>query len=154
MSYEETVDYLDIPQFMGKWYVIGGRLTFMESGAHNAIEIYSWNEAEDRIDVDFQFNKDSFDGKLKKIPQKAWIQDRSTNATWKVSPFWPLKFDYLVIDLDENYKWVAIGVPSENYLWIMSRDSNMDDELFDQIISRLNNKGYNTKEIKRVPQKW
>lgn len=60
-EFSKTVDYVDINRFMKKWYVIAGRLTFMESGAHNAVEVYTWNNEEDRIDIDFTLIKDSFE---------------------------------------------------------------------------------------------
>ena len=87
MNYQRTVDRIEIDEFMGKWYVIAGRFTFMEDGAHNAVEEYTWNERKQRIDINFYFNKDSFKGPIKKIPQKGWIENKKTNATWKVSPF-------------------------------------------------------------------
>ena len=68
-----TVEHIDITRFMGRWYVIANIPTFIEKGAHNAIELYTWNGEKDRIDIDFRFNKGSFDGKLKVYPQKAWI---------------------------------------------------------------------------------
>lgn len=40
----ETVANVNLDRFMGKWYVIAGRFTFVEKGAHNAIEIYTYNQ--------------------------------------------------------------------------------------------------------------
>lgn len=153
-DYKKTVEYVDMKQFMGKWYVIAGRLTFMENGAHNAVEEYSWNEKKERIDINFYFNKDSFDGDIKKIPQKAWIQNNTTNAYWKVSPFWPLKFDYLVIALANDYSWVVIGVPSQKYIWIMAKDPEMSDAELSKVLNEVKKVGYKTENVKRVPQKW
>ena len=36
----EVVDYVDIERFMGDWYVIANIPTFLEKGAHNAVETY------------------------------------------------------------------------------------------------------------------
>jgi len=126
----------------------------MESGAHNAVEIYTWNKKEDRIDIDFTLIKDSFEGKKKSIPQKGWIQNSQTNAHWKVSPFWPLKFNYLVIALADDYSWSVIGVPGQEWIWIMATDWKMDDEKLNMIIKRVADMGYSVDAIKRVPQKW
>lgn len=153
-EFSKTVDYVDINRFMTKWYVIAGRLTFMESGAHNAVEVYTWNNEEDRIDIDFTLIKDSFEGKKKSIPQKGWIENTQTNAHWKVSPFWPLKFNYLVIDLAEDYSWTVIGVPGQEWIWIMSADWKMNDETLNMIIKRVSEMGYSVENIKRVPQQW
>lgn len=153
-SYMKTVQQVKIDEFMGKWYVIASRATFLESGAHNAIEDYTWNKDQERIDINFFFNKNSFDGEIKRIPQKAWIFNNETNAHWKVQPFWPLKLDYLVLALDKDYGWTAIGVPNQKYVWIMARDWSMSDEKLNEIISELKSLGYNIENIKRVPQKW
>ena len=153
-QYLKTVQNLDINRFMGDWYVIASRATFLEKGAHNGVESYTWNDKEKRIDINFTYKKDSFDGEVKSIPQKAWIYNKETNAHWKVQPFWPLKLDYLVIDLDENYEWVVVGVPNQNYVWIMARDWKIDEQTYNEIIDRLNKLSYRTDEIKRVPQKW
>ena len=150
----KTVEHVEINRFMQKWYVIAGRLTFMEQGAHNAVEVYSWNKKKDRIDIDFTLLKDSFDGEKRSIPQKAWIQNKKTNAHWKVSPFWPIKFNYLVIDLAQDYSWTVIGVPGQEWVWIMATDWKMEDEKLNMIIQRISAMGYNVDNIKRVPQQW
>ncbi len=62
MNKLQTVDYVDLNRFMGDWYVIANIPTWLEKGAHNALEQYYWNE-DGYIDVTFSFNKDSFSGK-------------------------------------------------------------------------------------------
>lgn len=153
-DYSQTVGQVELPKFMKKWYVIAGRFTFMEKGAHNAVEEYTYNEEKDRIDINFYFNKDSFSGRLKKIPQKAWIENSATNAHWKVSPFWPLKFDYLVIALADDYSWTAIGVPSQKYLWIMADRWNISDDELKKMIKQVEEQGYSVDDIVRIPQQW
>lgn len=145
--YDKTVSYVDRDRFMGNWYVQAGRFTALEKNVFNSVERYSWNSKNNRIDIDFSYNKGSLDGPKKSIPQKAWIVDTNTNATWKVSPFWPIKFDYLVIALDENYEWTAIGVPSEAYLWIMSRSPKFSKAKVDEILKSLASEGYDTEKI-------
>lgn len=149
-----TVDHVDIKRFMGPWYVLAGRFTFLEVDVHNGIETYTWNSEKERIDVDFTFNRGSFQGSKKSIPQKAWVYDTQTNAHWKVSPIWPLKFDYLIVDLDEDYTWAAIGVPDQKYLWIMARDWRNPENTIKSVTERLVKKGYDTKNLVLVPQKW
>ncbi len=154
VNYMNTVEKVEINKFMGNWYVLAGRFTFLETDVNNAVEKYTWNEGDQRIDVNFTYNKGSPDGKIKSIPQKAWIEDKTTNAHWKVSPFWPFKFDYLIVALDDNYKWTAIGVPSQKYLWIMARDWQNADTVVDEAVKRLNAKGYDTKDLVKVPHRW
>jgi apolipoprotein D and lipocalin family protein len=150
----KTVNSVDINKFMGDWYVLAGRFTFLEKDVHNGIEKYNWNKEEDRIDVDFSYNKGAFNGPKKSLPQKAWIDDTTSNSRWKVSPLWPFKFDYLIVALDENYRWTAIGVPDEKYLWIMARDWKNAETTIEEVIKQLEKIGYDTKNLVRVPQQW
>jgi apolipoprotein D and lipocalin family protein len=153
-GYLKTVDHVDIQKFMGDWYVLGGRFTFLESGVHNALESYTWNPKEDRIEIAFTYNKGALDGPIKSIPQKGWVQEGGSGARWKVSPLWPLKFDYLIVDLADDYSWTAIGVPDQKYLWIMARDWKNPDPVVAEAVRRLNAKGYRTTDLVLVPQQW
>lgn len=153
-NYQKTVSSVDLDRFMKKWYVIAGRFTWIEKGAHNAVEEYKYNIQDERIDINFYFNKGSFVGEVKRILQKAWIENRKTNAYWKVSPFWPLKFDYLVIALADDYSWTAIGVPNEKYLWIMADRPELSEEELNSIITKVKAAQYSVDDIVRVPQKW
>jgi apolipoprotein D and lipocalin family protein len=150
----QTVNAVETPKFMGKWYVLAGRFTFFEKEVHNGVETYSWNEENQRIDIDFTYNRGGFDGELKSLPQKGWIYNTKTQAHWKVSPFWPLKFDYLVVALAEDYSWTAIGVPDQKYLWIMARDWKNPDSAVAAATRALKDTGYDAQNLITVPHRW
>lgn len=149
----KTVDSVDIERFMGKWYVIASVPTVLEKGAHNAVEVYTWNEKDQRIDVDFTFNQDSFEGKKKHLPQKAFIYNKKTNAEWRIQLIWPLKFPYLVIDLAKDYSYTIISVPDRDYVWIMARTPTMDEGLYQKLITQLKAQHFDTSMLKKVPQR-
>ncbi len=147
----KTVSSVDLQKFMGNWYVLAGRFTPLEKDVHNGLETYTWNEKEQRIDIGFNYNQGSFEGKLKSIPQKGWVENSSTNAHWKVSPLWPLKFDYLIVGLAPDYSWTAIGVPSRKYLWIMARDPRNSEKTVAEAIRHLEEIQYPTGNLVKVP---
>lgn len=146
-GFDKTIEFVDRDRYMGTWYVQAGRFTSLENNAFNSTEIYTWNEPENRIDIDFHFNRGALDGPVKSIPQKAWIVDSKTNATWKVSPFWPLKFTYLILLLDPGYQWTVVGVPSQSYLWVMSRQRQFPKEETQKILKQVEALGYSTRDI-------
>ncbi len=37
--------------------------------------------------------------------------------------------DYWIIDLDPQYRWVLVGAPSRDYLWILSRRPRLDAQV-------------------------
>lgn len=144
----KLVENVDVPKFMGKWYVIANIPTFIEKGATHGIEEYTWNEKENRIDVMFTQMKD---GEKKEYPQKAWV-DNKAGSKWKIQFFWPLKFDYLIVDLAKDYSWTVVGVPDRDHVWIMSREKTLDEKTYSEIVNRLKNQKFDISKIEKVKQ--
>ena len=88
-----TVAYVDLPRFMGDWYVIANIPTVFEKGAHNPVESYRLNNI-GTIATSFTFNADSFDGEKKIHQQTGFVKNKQTNATWGMQIIWPIKADY------------------------------------------------------------
>ena len=88
-----TVDYVDIDRFMGDWYVIANIPTFLEEGAHNAVESYRLAE-DGTIDTTFTFNKGAPNGPLKVYTPRGFLIDKSSNAVWGMQFIWPFKAEY------------------------------------------------------------
>lgn len=153
-KYETQLTDVDLQKFMGKWYVIAGRFTPFEKEVHNGIETYEYDKAEDKIKIGFTYNKGAFDGPVKSLPQTGWVYNKTTNAHWKVSPLWPLKLDYLIVGLAPDYSWTVIGVPNQNYVWIMARDYNLNQAQLDQIIEEMKKRNYNMDDLVKVPHKY
>lgn len=149
----EIAPKIEVSRFMGKWYVIGSIPTMFEKGAYNAIEIYTWNEDTQKIDVDFSFNKDSFDGPIKKIPQTAWIYNKETNTEWRVRPFWPLSLAYLILDVSADYTETIVGVPDRKYVWLMARTPQISESRYQELYAKIQKMGFDMKQFKKVPQK-
>jgi apolipoprotein D and lipocalin family protein len=149
----KTVDHVDIDRFMGSWYVIANIPTFLEKGAHNAVETYSLN-SDGTVATTFTFRKDGFDGKLKEFNPKAFILDTGSNARWGMRFVWPIKADYRIVYLDEDYSQTIIGRQSRDYVWIMARTPTISDSDFDQLYALVETLGYDTEKLERVPQRW
>ena len=67
---------------------------------------------------------------------------------------WPIKAEFLVIWLDEDYTQTVIGRSKRDYVWIMAREPDMPDEDLREILAFLDEQGYDTSEIQMVPQEW
>jgi apolipoprotein D and lipocalin family protein len=149
---QPTVARVEIPRFMGKWYVIACIPTFLEKGAFNATEAYAWNEEKDRIDVDFSYNKDGFEGPEKHVAQKAFIYNKETNAEWRDQPIWPLKFAYLIVDLASDYSDTIVGVPNREHVWIMAREPQLREARYEELVKKVKSLGYDVSQLQKVPQ--
>ena len=145
----ETVNYVDMDKFMGDWYVIANIPTMFEKNAYNPIESYRL-DAEGNVETTFTFNNGSFEGEEKVMTAKGFIKNKHTNAEWGMQFIWPIKADYRIVYLDEDYEYTVIGRNKRDYLWIMARQPNIPDEIFGELETMLSGMGYDTKLIQRA----
>jgi apolipoprotein D and lipocalin family protein len=148
---------VDLARFMGDWYVIGFMPIaipfFSEEGAHNGVESYRLTD-QGVIETTYTFREGSFDGPEKRFTPKGWVHDEETNAEWRMQFLWPFKAAYLIVYLDQDYQKTIIGVPDRNNVWIMSRDPQMSDADYQEMLDYAANLGYDTEKVQRVPQEW
>ena len=92
------------------------------------------------------------DGELKQIKGKAKQPDPNDPGKLKVSFFLWFYADYYVLEIDPDYQYVLIGSSSDKYLWIMSRDKTIPDTLRDELLQKLQARGYDTNRLVFVDQ--
>ena len=76
----ETVGKVDLPRFMGDWYVIANIPTFIEKGAHNAIESYKL-AGDGSIETTFTFGAVSA---WRRSGESGWPAGVRKPALWKI----------------------------------------------------------------------
>jgi apolipoprotein D and lipocalin family protein len=148
----QTVKEVDLDEFMGDWYVIANIPTSIEKGAHNAIESYRLDD-DGSIATTFTFNDGSFAGELKTYKPTGFVSKES-NAIWGMQFIWPIKADYRIIYLDEDYSVTVIGRNKRDYVWIMAREPAIAAAQYSEILDMLESVGYDLNKIQLVPQEW
>ena len=149
----KTVDYVDLERFMGDWYVIANIPTFLEKGAHNAVENYAMND-DGTIATTFVFRDGSFDGEEKTYTPKGFVRDDGSNALWGMRFIWPIKADYRIVYLDDDYSHTVIARQKRDFVWIMARKPEVSAEEYDKLIEFVASIGYDVSKVERVPQRW
>jgi len=147
-----TVENVDLNRFMGDWYVIANIPTFIEKDAYNAIETYRL-EDDGTVATTFRFNKGSLDGPLKEYHPRAFIRDKESNAVWGMQFIWPFKAEYRIVFLSDDYSKTVIGRSKRDYVWIMARKPAISDEEYAAIVDFLQEQGYDTSKLQKVPQR-
>jgi apolipoprotein D and lipocalin family protein len=147
----EAVPRVDLQRYLGTWYEIATIPQRFQKGCVGVTAHYSLR-ADGAIDVVNVCRKNTLDGKESSIRGKAWIVDKTTNAKLKVRFFWPFTGAYWIIELDKDYQWAVVGHPDRTYYWILSRTPQMDPAVYDELIKRAAEKGYDTGKIKRTLQ--
>ncbi len=149
----KTVDYVDLERFMGDWYVVANIPTFIEQGAHNAVESYRLDD-DGTIATTFTFRKGGFDGEKKTYTPRGFVVDTETNALWGMQFVWPFKGDYRIIYLDDDYETTVIGREKRDYVWLMARTPEPPAADYERAVEAIRAAGYDLSELQRVPQRW
>lgn len=148
----ETVQYVDLNRYVGLWYEIARYRNRFQEGCVGSKAVYTLR-GDGRITVVNKCYDRSFSGRLRSVKGKAWVVDEKTNARLKVSFFWPFAGDYWIIDLGKDYEYAVVGHPDRKYLWILSRTPVLAEDVYQDILLRLQLQEYDTtKLIKSVQQ--
>jgi apolipoprotein D and lipocalin family protein len=146
-----TVPHVDLQRYLGTWYEIASYPAWFQKGCTGSTAEYT-SLPDGRIRVINRCFKNRLDGPLKESSGKAEVVDPATNARLKVWFFWPFKGDYWIIDLDPDYQWAVVGVPSRKYLWLLSRTPSLDADVHQGILKRLALQGYDPNRLLPTPQ--
>ena len=154
---EAIQQLVDLPRFMGEWYVIGSIPIDMwfasEAGAHNSVERYVLRD-DGKIITNYTFRKDSFDGEKVEFNPVGWVHNVDNNAEWRMQFFWPFRSVYLIAYLDESYQYTVIGVPNRRHVWNMSRQYDLSEEKYSHLLNVVTELGYDASLVQRIPQQW
>lgn len=138
-----TVQTFDVARFMGKWYEIARYDHRFEEGMTRVSATYTLLD-DGRIEV---LNSGYKDGKYKEIKGKAKQPNPADPGKLKVSFFLWFYSDYYVLILDPNYRYVVIGSSSDKYLWIMSRNPDLAEDVIRDLLDQLRERGYDTAKL-------
>ncbi|MGW8311044.1 MAG: lipocalin family protein [Thiogranum sp.] len=148
-----TAEKVDLQRFMGDWYVLANIPTFIEREAHNAVESYRLTD-DGRVATTFTFNDGGFDGERKTYTPTGFVLDTDSNAVWGMRFVWPIKADYRILYVDEDYSRTIIGRLKRDYVWIMARTPHLPPQDMQHLIGIIAAQGYDTSRLRTVPQSW
>jgi apolipoprotein D and lipocalin family protein len=148
-----TAKSVDLPRFMGDWYVIANIPTRPERDAYNAIESYKL-DPDGSIATTFTFRKGAFDGPGKVMRPRGFVTDAESNAVWGMQFVWPIKAEYLIAYVDAGYTETIIARSSRDYVWIMARKPVLPEADYARLVQMVADLGYDMSKLQKVPQRW
>lgn len=134
-----------IRKYLGKWYEIA-RMDFrFERDLNNTTAEYSLN-GDGTLRVDNRgFNYKTME--WKQAVGRAKFAGDSNEARLRVSFFWPFYSGYNVIGLDGDYKYALIAGKNLDYLWILSRETELPDSIKQKYLKIAEDLGYKTSSL-------
>jgi apolipoprotein D and lipocalin family protein len=135
----------DINKYLGKWYEIA-RFDFrFEKNLNNTTAEYTVNPDGSIKVVNRGYNYVT--SKWKQAVGKAKFAGDKNEAKLKVSFFGPFYSGYNVIALDTGYKYAMIAGKDLDYLWLLSREKTMPENIRQEYLKKAVSIGYDTSRL-------
>jgi apolipoprotein D and lipocalin family protein len=148
---------VDLKRYMGRWYEIASFPSrFQPKNGENTRATYTLKE-DGTVNV---LNETWTNGKRGYIEGTAYKADPNSNeAKLKVKfyvppflPIIPVVGDYWVLFLDDDYQYALVGQPTRKFLWILCRQTHLDEEIYNQLVERAKQEGYDVSKLHKTPQ--
>jgi apolipoprotein D and lipocalin family protein len=142
-----TVPQVELTRYTGKWHEIAAFPAWFQKGCTCTTAEYSILP-NGKIRV---VNSCVKEGKPKTVEGVAKVVPGSHNARLKVQFQWPFQGNYWIIGLDEkDYQWVVVSEPSRQYLWILSRQPQIPEKLYTELVALAADKGLDISKLVRT----
>lgn len=150
-----TVAQVDLAKYLGVWYEIARKpMYFQNQCAKNVQAVYTLNV---NGNVNVENSCINADGHLEQAQGEAYVVNAPHNSKLRVS-FLPESLrwlpvgrgDYWILKLDANYHTVLVGEPKKKYLWILSREPHLSEDIVQEYIKYAQSLGYSTSDLIRT----
>ena len=154
----EVVPTVDLSRYAGTWYEIARLPNTFQTQCIGEVTATYFLLDDGTIKVVNRCRKE--DGTFSEAEGRAKRADEDgppTKLKVRFAPaylsfLWFVWGDYWIIDLAPDYTYAVIGEPNRKYFWILSRTPGMDERVYQEILGRAANQGYNLQALVRTNQ--
>lgn len=150
-----TREIVDIERYMGLWYEIGRYENSFQKKCGETTALYELRE-DGKVNVR-NTCKLLKNNELNIAKAIASVKDTQTNSVLAVSfvPFFNrfglFAGDYRILELGADYEWVMVGDKTRKYFWILSRTPTLDEALYQELLNKSEELGYDRTKVRRTP---
>ncbi|WP_131536939.1 lipocalin family protein [Pedobacter nototheniae] len=145
MDKNVPVAKVDLKKYAGTWYSLYSIPTVFDKGSRETTTKYTLNK-DGYYNVITTYKKPG-DEEIHSMSSKIFPTDVNHPAELKAQFIWPIKVDYWIIELAEDYSYVVVGHPDRKFLFIMSRTPKIDKKKYEEIALRCKAKGYEVNKL-------
>ena len=140
------VSDFELQRYLGKWYEIARLDHSFERGLTQVTAEYSLREDGGVAVLNRGFSAE--DNDWNEAEGKAYFVGDSDTGYLKVSFFGPFYGSYVIFELDkENYQYAFISGPNRDYLWLLSRQPQLDAEVIERFKREAERLGFDIGEL-------
>lgn len=146
----EPVSELDLEQYKGTWYEIARLDHSFERGLSDVTAEYSLNQDGSVTVINRGYSSE--EGGWQEADGHAVPVEDSTEGHLKVSFFGPFYASYVVFWLDDEYQTAYVTGYNRDYLWLLSRTPDVEDDAIEQFREVAEDRGFELDELILVDQ--
>lgn len=146
-----AVKPFSMTHYLGKWYEIARMDYSHEKNLEQVTAEYSMNVDGTIKVVNKGYNTEK--GEWEEATGKAKHADDSRDGRLKVSFFGPFYDGYNVIAIDPEYKNALVIGKNHNYMWLLSRDKSMPEDIKEQFLFKARKMGFDTSKLTWTKQR-
>jgi apolipoprotein D and lipocalin family protein len=139
------VDPFDKERYLGKWNEVARLPSLIEKDLRDLTEEYTANEDGTIKVVTRAFNS------VKNKPVEATgtikFKGADTRGQMEVAYFLPIYLDYNVLDIDENYRYALVSGSGLGYLWLLSKEDRMPEEMKQRFLQKATSLGFDISKL-------
>lgn len=140
------VNNFNLDKYLGHWYELARLDHSFERGLSKVTAEYTLR-SDGGVRVINRGYSDT-EKKWKEVEGKAYFVLAPDRGHLKVSFFGPFYGSYVVFEMDEaNYQYSLVSGPDKSYLWILSRNPTMPEELKAKLVDRAHELGFDTSKL-------
>lgn len=148
----QVVEKVQLDRYLGVWYEQARKpMSFQKKCDRDVMATYTLNE-NGNIQVDNRCVQK--DGSQTQSVGEATVQNAPFNSKLKVSflpeviRWLPIgRGDYWILKLDDDYQTVLVGEPKRKYMWVLSRDPQIDKKVLNQYLDYAKSVGFNLDDV-------
>jgi apolipoprotein D and lipocalin family protein len=148
----ETAGQVDLQRYQGTWYELARLPMFFQ---RNCVRSEANYALQDDGSVAVTNRCETKKGEWNQVKGDAVLQQLGkTDKLWVrfdnwFSNFFPAltKGHYWILYLDDNYSVALVGSPDRDYLWLLSRKSEVDAATRDTLLDEARKRGYDISEL-------
>lgn len=141
----KPIESFNLDKYLGKWYEIARFDYKFEKNLDNVTAEYSLKENGNVKVLNKGYNY--IKNKWESAEGKAKFRGEKNTAALKVSFFGPFYSGYNVVAIDDDYRFALVAGESLDYLWILSRETTIPENIKNQYLQIAKDIGYDTTKL-------
>ncbi len=135
-----TVERVDLVRYAGPWYEIASTQPWFQRGCVCTMAQYLLHG--DELVVQNTCRDGGPEGDLRRATGRGRALEGGDGAQLAISFWWPWEAGYWILALDPDYRWAVVGAPSQDHLWVLSRQRTMDPAEYLRAVAIARDKGW------------